>query len=333
MKTFYVTREPDLLGAAVALAVALAAACGGSPTRPTPTPPPRPDAPTVACQADVALQSFDGQPVTYTVTPPTAQGGATPVAVACDAPETFPVGTTKVTCTATDSLQQTGTCSFTIAVTVPPKLTKTKFLAFGDSLTYGVVSDPVTLRLMGTPDSYPSQLQGLFLQRYPTQTIFVENAGIPGEVATTDGQFRLTQEIYAKRPEVVLLMEGTNDLNGYSPNTVARTLDDMTRDSFQRGVIVFLATLPPARPGRRPLQAVQIPILNELIKGIASKYQANNVHLVDVYAPLAADMSLIGKDDLHPTVQGYQVMAKTWFDAIAAALEEKPSTTQPVRRR
>ena len=348
MTTFYVTHDPDFpaggararrpvppglsrLAMAAVLAAGLAAACGGSPTRPTPTPPPPPTpaAPTLTCQQGVTLQSRDGLPVAYTVTPPTAQGGSAPVTVACDAAASFPVGTTTVTCTATDARQQQGTCSFAVTVAAPPKLPYTRFLAFGDSLTYGVVSLSPTFLLLSPTQGYPYLLQGHFMARYPTQTILVQNSGVPGELATDGGIARLPGEIYAYHPEVLLLMEGTNDLNSRSPDRVAQALDGMVRDAKERGVIVFIATVPPARPGRRPEQAANIPALNALIRDIALR---RNAYLVDVYAPLAADMSLIGVDDLHPTPAGYEVMARTWLDAIVLALEPPaPTLRRPAR--
>ena len=51
----------------------------------------------------------------------------------------FQVGSTTVTCTATDQRQRTDTCAFTVVVTVPPKLNLTTFVAFGDSMTAGEV--------------------------------------------------------------------------------------------------------------------------------------------------------------------------------------------------
>jgi len=187
---------------------------------------------------------------------------------------------------------------------------------------------PLVLFLSPT-DAYPYRLQGHFMTRYPSQTITVENAGVPGEFATVGGLARLSPEINDRRPNVLLLMEGTNDLNGRSPDRVAQALDDMVRDARQRGVVVFIATLPPARPATRPTQAANIPILNGLIKQIPLKYGGQNVHLVDVYAPLAANMSLIGQDDLHPTPAGYEVMAQTWFNAIVSVLD--PSVASAAR--
>lgn len=339
MTTFYVTREGDLAGGrvrrrrpaprrlclkalAAALAAGFAAACAGSPTRPTPTPPPpTPDAPTLTCEADVTLTSLDGMPVPHTVKPPTVEDGAPPVGIVCNAPDTFPVGTTAVACTATDALGQQGTCSTMVTVEVPPVLPVTDFLAFGDSLTAGEVKPAQMFAFVDPLISYPYRLQGLFAQRYLAQTILVENSGVPGESAIDQGMMRLNSEIHQKRPDVVLLMEGTNDLGRYTPRQVAAALDGMTRDAYQREAIVFLATLPPVQADLHHTQAERIPELNVMIKGIAGKYRPFGVYLVDVYAPLAADLSLMGPDGLHPTVEGYAVMAQTWFDAIVAALD------------
>jgi lysophospholipase L1-like esterase len=51
------------------------------------------------------------------------------------------------------------------------------------------------------------------------------------------------------------------------------------------------------------------------------------VPVVDVYNALKDRMDLIGIDDLHPTPEGYDVIAATFFEAIRANLEEPRTTT------
>ena len=95
----------------------------------------------------------------------------------------FPIGDTAVTCTATDALNQKGTCSFVVSVTAVPQISFTKIVAYGDSLTEGVTSpDPTTL-LLNLPDSYPMKLQGLMSARYTDQAVEVFNEGCSGEFA------------------------------------------------------------------------------------------------------------------------------------------------------
>src|SRR5687767_3731910 len=94
-----------------------------------------------------------------------------------------------------------------------PRVTKTKYLAFGDSLTEGVVSAPFTQTLVTTPHAYPARLAEALRARYRDQPdIAVFNEGKAGEYAA-DGKGRLPDAIKAHSPEVLLLLEGANDIN------------------------------------------------------------------------------------------------------------------------
>src|SRR5262245_40005464 len=121
----------------------------------------------------------------------------------------------------------------------PPSLKVTRILTFGDSMTAGTVSPALTLHALdaGLPQSYPYKLQTLLAARYTAQTLSVFNAGIAGNRASQD-RSRLGRSINESAPEVVILMEGANDLNsivGPSINagvdaTVA-AMEDMVRDT------------------------------------------------------------------------------------------------------
>ncbi len=135
-------------GLAVAVVLALAAtACGDSPTRPTPA------ALTISCPAAQTVQSLDGLAVTVAFAAPVVTGGTSPVTTTCtrQSGARFEVGTTDVACLARDAVQRAASCSFRIAVVTPPKLSATKFLAFGDSITAGVL--PTTCSLGAPPVS------------------------------------------------------------------------------------------------------------------------------------------------------------------------------------
>ena len=65
-----------------------------------------------------------------------------------------------------------------------PRIAKTRFVAFGDSLTEGVVSSPLTLTLVDIPRAYPARLAEALRTRYYDQTdIVVLNEGRAGEFA------------------------------------------------------------------------------------------------------------------------------------------------------
>ena len=129
----------------------------------------------------------------------------------CNQPTQFPIGSTTVGCTATDAKQKTASCSFVVAVKAPPRLRSTTFLAFGDSITAGTKSDPVTLRLIPAAYAYTVLLQTRLAARYTAADAGVWNEGVGGEDAS-EGLVRLRPLLLQFRPEVLLLMEGTNDL-------------------------------------------------------------------------------------------------------------------------
>lgn len=280
-------------------------------------------------------------------TMPTATGGQAPVTVTCSSqPGTnFPLGNTVVTCTATDALQRTASCNFNVAVTATPRISKTSFLAFGDSITYG--------RCYASPQEcapYTIRLRELLAERYARQTFVVTNVGIPGEIASDDiadplgrlaGQDRIASEISRYAPEVVLLMEGANDLLNasdrptFAVDAAAIALDRMVQLAQQAGKTVFLATVSPMRypapPGttNRNAAGPLVPLLNERIRTIALQRGAV---LVDIHAAMNADLAgTISTDNLHPTELGIRVMADTFYASVRTALDVTPSGTQRLR--
>lgn len=321
------------------LVVSLAvAACGGkSPTQP----PPPPEGPFTSCPADIQTESVEGSPIPVTYALPGASGGTPPLTVACtpESGTSFAVGEHTITCTVTDAAAATASCTFKVIVTTPPRLDDTRFTAFGDSLTWGVIGEPVPTTLEGLrlltlaepppPESYPSQLQGMLRDRYRLQTPYVYNEGVGGEKVDPDGLARMPSAIRAHPTEVLLLMEGTNDLLDLDAGAdrAIDGLDRMVVDALGRGVKVMLATIPPQRPygahqPQRIAVAKRIPGFNDRVRAIATK---RSVPLVDVYDAMKDKLYLIGNDDLHPTAQGYTVMAQTFLDVIRQQFEAKPA--------
>jgi lysophospholipase L1-like esterase len=332
------------------LLVTLALGCSSptSPTRPpttTPPPTPGPTNPplTLGCPQGPTAASPNGVPVAVTYPSPTPTGGAVGsngvslATVSCTpaSASLFPVGTTEVRCTATTATES-ASCTFSVTVTAPVvRLTRTRFLAFGDSLTAGEITQPGVSsqsddetrlhRLVLVPSaSYPTQLLSRLRTRYTSQAsqIDVVNAGWPSEWAE-DGAIRLPSMMSNARAEAVLLLEGINELLALGAPGVpraARALELMAKEIRGRGARAFLATLPPTRPlGPRavPLELVQS--LNAQIRSTAS---GEGAVLVDLYGALVSDVTrYIGSDGVHPTEAGYARIADTWLAAIRADLE------------
>jgi lysophospholipase L1-like esterase len=258
-------------------------------------------------------------PVTFKT--PTAFGGQPPIAVLCSSPSgtAFPPGSTVVTCTATDGLTRQGSCSFSVTITVTPRISKTKYLAFGDSITNGRCGPPP-----GQCPTYASRVEELLVARYTAQTFTVNNRGVNGET-TAEGERQLPSELAKYRPEVLMLMEGTNDVTG--PTPLSQTLDsleDMIDIARAGGVTaVFLATIPPIAPGG-PNNSV-IPEVVPLNAGIRDLAARKDVYLVDVYAALIVDVPrYYSGNDLHPTGEGLRLIGDTFYAAIVSALDITP---------
>lgn len=270
----------------------------------------------LTCAPSVSRQSFEGETVAVQYGAPTTYGGLEPVTTEC-LPESgtpFSVGTTTVTCTGRDGLQQAASC--TLSVRIIPTISVSRILAFGDSLTAGVTSDVIPTSVEIRPSkSYPAQLGELLSQRYSGQSIRMTNSGIPGEKAV-NAVSRFKRELARVQPDVVLIMEGTNDLD---PDTLspgvqaAAAVETMVQHAKTRGVDPILATIPPQRTARSTEPAV-VPY-NELIRQIAVR---QGVPLVDVYQIIntglcigvgSLSLSCLGDDHMHPTIEGYSLIA------------------------
>src|SRR5262245_24275149 len=139
------------------------------------------------------------------------------------------------------------------APTPPPGISRTHFLAFGDSLTAGTTSPALALLAMnaGLPQSYPFKLEALLRSRYSDQTIEISNEGKPGEAAA-DGVARFPSVLKAAAPEVVFLLHGVNDVTFAGMSGVRRVADfvnTMARDARFGGAQVVICTYPMHRAG------------------------------------------------------------------------------------
>jgi lysophospholipase L1-like esterase len=308
-------------------------ACTKGPTPPTPV---VPDAPKITCPQTMNEQSRDGSMVPVTYPQAMVVGGELPVATLC-APasaERFPIGATVVTCTATDAKSRTDSCTFMVTVAPPPRISATRFVVFGDSMSDGVLGlRSLALGDPGPAVGYAFKLRTLLTDRYTAQTFNVTDEGVGGETVIrrsasqkSVGLERLPGVLSRDMPEVLLILEGVNDLNGGDDETeseVAGGLRNMVRMGRGRGAIVFVGTLLPQRKGGlRAFSPGAIVPVNDRIRAMAA---AEGAVLVDLFAAFDGKVdTLIGADGLHPNDAGYQLMADTFFTAIRARLEMAP---------
>jgi lysophospholipase L1-like esterase len=343
-------------GARAAMVVAasvLIGACGDNPVDPTAQL-------QISCPASKSVESLSGESVVVDFGTPSTSGGTAPVSVTCTPPSgsKFSVGPpTAVQCTARDAKQQAASCGLNVAVTRVGTLSATRFMAFGDSITFGPLLTPcpvssgrattheAILRDMQllferanpreTPPatSYPAVLRTLLANRYVTQSPVVVNEGLGGEFVTDGGGTndatlaRLRARLTANSPGVVLLQEGINDIDIYFFHHVERIpqlikgLRDMVGVVRGRGARVLLGTLLPADPnGCRGSQGYDLVApANDQIRAMAA---SEGVAVVDLYQAFGGVPGpYLNDDGLHPNPLGYQKMAETFFDVIRKTLE------------
>ncbi|HEX6164475.1 MAG TPA: GDSL-type esterase/lipase family protein [Vicinamibacterales bacterium] len=325
------------------LLVAVLAVFGGAcstPSTPTPPPPPPPPPaapPSLTCVEGISRATVNpnGVAVNYDTPPVTAGQGSVTVACTPTSGETFPIGTTEVTCTATDTLQRTGTCSFSVTVSKLAQLSRTKYLAFGDSMTAGEVTFPVagasikgagliTKQVVVPSAAYPNVLLRTLQGRYSSQAdqMSVANFGLGGEKAA-NARDRFLQALNAVQPEVVLLWHGHNDIPGGldgAASGAASEMRIMVQAARGRGMRVFIGTIAPPRPnGNRTIGQIYVDDFNNRIRALAAQEGAV---VVDLYAGLLSDVNrYVGVDGLHLTEAGYARVADLFFQAIQANFE------------
>ena len=327
-----------------------------SPTGPSQsTPPVTPTAepPKISCPAAQTAQSLDGGSAIVTFTP-TVVNGQPPMTTTCTpaAGSAFTVGQRTVSCTTTDALQRTDTCSFSVTVTSPPRLASTTFLAFGDSITAGEDGQSSTASSISAMSArvhpfvlfpasarYPQELQAELAARYKTQQPTVDNQGEPGETASASATLtRFVSLTSTHRYSAVLIMEGTNDLYDRDDHIFPAAysgLRAMIHDAKGRGMRPYLATIPPMDPTKcSPIcRGLAWSLVANFNDGVRSLAVSEGVTLVDVYQGFGSNFALLGPDGMHPAAEGYQKIADLFYQAISSTLEASSTGVATASRR
>ena len=198
----------------------------------------------------------------------------------------------------------------------PPAKGERRVVFMGDSIT----------------DSWDDPRYGGFFPGKP----YVDR-GISGQT-TPQMLLRFRPDVLALKPEVVVILAGTNDISGNTGPTTLEAIEDNIASMYDlahaNGVRVVLASLLPVsdyeqRDGkpinqttRRPPEKIKA--LNEWLKSYAA---AHGAVFLDYYAATVDARGFLkdelSDDGLHPNAKGYEVMAPLAERAIAAALKSR----------
>ena len=231
------------------------------------------------------------------------------------------------------------------------------FLAYGDSITAGYGATAFPFDLYSIPHSgyvgrLYDDLKDEFKQRYPQQDIVFYNMGIGGQ--TTAGGLELFKATITEpiqtcyygsgciyppahpevKPQLILLMEGTNDLHGDSSYyEVDSNLRSMVAIAQQQGMKVVIGTIPPVCSNLGYMQQ-RIEGFQPWIKKIAQDFL---IPLADVFGYFVNtpnwETALLSADpDLgceHPNDAGYAVMKQAFLDQITPGMTATGCYTSP----
>jgi lysophospholipase L1-like esterase len=209
-----------------------------------------------------------------------------------------------------------------------PLAAQTRYIAFGDSITCGIGDATTTCEDKG----YPVRLESLL--RASGLNVTVENFGVGGE-DTVEGVNRM-RNVVTGGGDVLLLMEGTNDITQSATISLETTLSNlatMARLAEQRGMRVVHATTIPRLPN------VIVDYRNVLTQRLAQSVREEaglaNRRLADPFEVFATQPSSVSRLYLqvdpaedpvgHPNPAGYDLLASIFFD-----VETRKDSVPPV---
>jgi lysophospholipase L1-like esterase len=191
--------------------------------------------------------------------------------------------------------------------TPQPQAEVVRILAFGDSITAGLISTPDKSYYLTA--GYTDDLLNEYTSRIATAEIV--QSGLSGE-DTYEGLVRLPAVLQENwRFTYVLILEGTNDaFGGFLPANVAENLGKMADMVRGTGAIPVVATLLPR------FDSPKKEIAEEISRAIYPMTGARGITICDFQALYPKNPLLFSDLRLHPNDEGYTLMAKYWLEAL-----------------
>jgi acyl-CoA thioesterase I len=178
-------------------------------------------------------------------------------------------------------------------------------VALGDSLTAGLRVDPAR--------NYPSVLQRkLDAAGYRYRVV---NAGVSGDTSA-QGLNRLSG-VRSYHPVVVILALGANDgLRGIPVKTTSSNLDNIiTQLKHDGSKVVLLGMQMPPNYGSEYTQA-----FSAVYSDLAAKHEIPLVPFM--LAGVAGDSRFNQEDGIHPTAEGYEIVAENVWKVLKPLLDK-----------
>jgi acyl-CoA thioesterase-1 len=181
-----------------------------------------------------------------------------------------------------------------------------RIVAFGDSLTAGLG--------VAAEEAYPARLQRRLDERGLRYRVI--NAGVSGD--TTAGGLRRVDWVLKSRPEFVILELGGNDgLRGLNLQQTKANLAEIIQRCQAASVKVILAGMKlPPNYGADYTKGFEA-----IYPALAKQYRLT---LIPFFLDgVAGSASLNQADGIHPTSEGYRIIADKVLEALAPLLSER----------
>lgn len=226
-----------------------------------------------------------------------------------------------------------------------------KLVFVGSSATEGFIeNDPVTGDPVYADPTYPQrvgQLLEMFYNRarqadFPTvgSNITIVNSGQGGATAQTIID-TFNAKVTVHNPDVVIQMVGVNDVNTDVEPEVFQNNLQILADMYKKGGYnVYYCTTNPVRTqtfGANLNIQFKLGLFNQIIKTVAL---TNNFPIIDLFQQIQeigynsryfSMFNVIGNDaDVHPTQEGYDIMASIVFSNIIPTAKVSGDTILPV---
>ena len=150
------------------------------------------------------------------------------------------------------------------------------------------------------------------------------NRGIGGQT-TPQMLIRFKQDAIHLNPKMIIVNGGTNDLaenTGPSfPNMIVDNITSMAEICLKNRIAIALSSITPVYSYPWNEKVTDVPEKISLVNSLLKKYSSqNNILFIDYYSAMVDDkkglMSAYGVDGVHPTKEGYEVMASVLKDTI-----------------
>ena len=187
--------------------------------------------------------------------------------------------------------------------------TEGTIVAMGNSLTEGLG--------VGEESTYPARLEKALRMRGLSYNVV--NAGISGE--TSSGARSRLEWVLTMEPDIIILETGANDgMRGISPRLIQENIQYMIEAFIANDVIVILVGMK-MMPNLGPAYASAF---EKIYTKMADDY---NLIFMPFMLEGVAGMPLLNQPDgIHPTAEGYRIIAQNMLPYVIDAIERHNQT-------